>query len=83
MKFTRYLMTLLTLSSVTVAIAGENRWFAGKYRPAPASAVPVTATIDGGNRWFAGKYRPAAASSAPVHIEKVREDIKPADPKKT
>ena len=33
MKTTRVLLTMLALASVTVAFAGENRWFAGKQRP--------------------------------------------------
>lgn len=41
MKFSRSLITLLALTSVTVAIAGDNRWFAGKYRPAATSSTPV------------------------------------------
>ncbi len=41
MKFTRYFISLLALTSVTAAIAGDNRWFAGKYRPAVTSSAPV------------------------------------------
>lgn len=40
MKFTRNLITLLALTSVTAAIAGDNRWFAGKYRPAATASAP-------------------------------------------
>ena len=42
MKFTRNLITLLALTSVTAAIAGDNRWFAGKYRPVATSSASVT-----------------------------------------
>lgn len=78
MNFTRHLITLLALTSVTAAIAGENRWFAGKYRPAAMSSASVTAVCDGDNRWFAGKYRPAATS---CHMACCQDQH--TDPKKT
>ncbi len=62
MKFTHNLITLLALTSVTAAIAGDNRWFAGKYRPAAKSTASVNDYVARGNRWFAGKYRPAVKS---------------------
>lgn len=42
MKFTHNLIALIVLSSVTAAIAGENRWFAGKYRPAATAPAQVS-----------------------------------------
>lgn len=70
MKIIRNLATFLALTSVTAAIAGDSRWFAGKYRPAVSPSAssmptltPVTAAFAGSSRWFAGKYRPAASPS--------------------
>lgn len=42
MKSTRSLITLLAITSVTAAIAGDNRWFAGKYRPAATTSASVS-----------------------------------------
>jgi hypothetical protein len=72
MKFSRNIITLLALASASASFAGDNRWFAGKYRPAPAASV--TAAPEGGNRWFAGKYRPVAMSYAPVNDDKACKD---------
>lgn len=62
MRITRDLIALAALAYATAAPASDNRWFAGKYRPAASPSAPAASA--GGNRWFAGKYRPAAASSA-------------------
>ncbi len=80
MKITRDLIALVALTYVTVAPAGENRWFAGKYRPAASpSAASEPAASAGGNQWFAGKYRPAAPSSGLITNTKTAagKNIKP------
>ena len=42
MKLTHNLIAILALSSVTVAVAADNRWFAGKQRPAPQATTTVS-----------------------------------------
>lgn len=82
MKFIRNLITLLVLSSVTVAIAGDNRWFAGKYRPAPASPSQVNSEKSCKDM----KHTAASCDGECCKgqtIDPKRTQSQPADPKKT
>lgn len=46
MKLTRNLIAILALSSVTVAVAADNRWFAGKQRATAQATTTASQTME-------------------------------------